>query len=291
MAEVAAFCLLLASERRLFACLENPAGSMIFNYDPIKMVLEWLLRQLRGLFRVVTPYCAFSQLPLGARYFKPFKFVAISPLNDYNWIGGLKRVCSCGDFGHVRLMPDNKRGKPSGNPQHLVASQGYPPALGEALVSEWLKADAKLVASNANPGVFTSSSSSGSVGHGHVWEGALQDMAEEQLREEEESTSAENMWEDALRKQAVLNTTAGIDALKTDDGSPMPMCWQDRGTGSQYGGNANTGHNDADNDVVATNLQKREIKTQTRSQKKRKVRKTGDDTELNWCDRTASAGC
>ena len=139
MARVAAFLLLLGQQRQLFVLLENPSGSMFFNYVYVKMVVQYLIDVLCNVYTVVTPHCAFTHtVRIGNRFFKPFKLLAIG--GKANWIAPVKKRCPCGSAGHQLLMPKNKRGKPTGNEQKLKDSQGYSPAFGKSIVQEWLAA-------------------------------------------------------------------------------------------------------------------------------------------------------
>ena len=139
MARVAAFLLLLGQQRLLFVLVENPSGSMFFNYVFFKMVVQYLMDVLCDVFTVVTPHCAFTHsIRIGNRAFKPFKLLAIG--GKTNWVANIKKRCPCGSAGHKLLMPFNKSGKPTGNEKKLKGSQAYSPAFGKAIVREWLKA-------------------------------------------------------------------------------------------------------------------------------------------------------
>ena len=114
MAQIAAFLMLLGHRRGLFVLLENPAGSMIFNYCYLKWVLDYLAESLTDLYRIVTPHCAFQPgIKRGLRTFKPFKLLAIGPVR-FDWIARLKKTCPCQGFGHIALMEPNAQGKPCG---------------------------------------------------------------------------------------------------------------------------------------------------------------------------------
>ena len=141
MARAAVFLVLLAHHRELFAYLENPAGSMFFNYEYVKWVLNYLMQELAPgkCWAVIYLHCPYMvAVKKGKRPLKRFKIVAIGGL--YDWVAALDKPCPCGAKGHIRLMPFNKRGKPSGNVKALKASQGYSQKLGTEIVKLWQEA-------------------------------------------------------------------------------------------------------------------------------------------------------
>ena len=127
MARIAAFLMLLAHARDVYASTENPSGSMFFNYRPVKEVFDAL-----GVVYQTTDGCCFSTKKPGERYLKRFKFAANGP-----WINKVFRRCKCPNNIHIELMSRNEKGGCSGT-KDLKLSQAYPKSLGKALVLAWL---------------------------------------------------------------------------------------------------------------------------------------------------------
>jgi len=125
-AQVAMFLFTLATERGASAVMENPAGSMIFNYGPVRAGLAARTTHIQ-----IADGCAYSRKKFGLRSRKAYKFVASDP-----WISKVALRCKCPDGAHLELMTTNAEGQVSGTP-HLKASQAYPPAMGTAIVSAW----------------------------------------------------------------------------------------------------------------------------------------------------------
>ena len=141
-AEVAGFFLFLAVARGVHAWIEQPAGSMLFSY------LEGALHLLPFLVAACTPRCFYSREPLGERFFKKYKFLATG-----RWILNIVEQCPCNDLGHKLLMTVSPTGKKTGIKKNMVASQVYPRALGEALVSAWRHAHLLPATKSWSPGV------------------------------------------------------------------------------------------------------------------------------------------
>jgi hypothetical protein len=131
-AQVAAFLLALAVERSIFTLLENPRSSMIFNYPPVKLVLETVAKT-GFLHTCIAHHCRFSSKPRGQRSFKPFKLVTVGPTN---WASKLAKHCNCKGAGHVMLMETGPDGQKTGS-KRLTASQIYSIAFGKAIVQAW----------------------------------------------------------------------------------------------------------------------------------------------------------
>ena len=125
-AQVAIFLFTLARERGATAVIENPAGSMLFNYEPVRVGLA-----ARQTYIQIVDGCAYSRKQFGLRSRKPYKFVCSEP-----WISNVALRCRCPSGLHVELMTTNAEGQVSGTP-HLKASQAYPPAMGMAIVKAW----------------------------------------------------------------------------------------------------------------------------------------------------------
>jgi hypothetical protein len=132
MADVAGFLMCLAWRRGLCAIMENPASSLIFRYPNVADVLSAL-----GAHCSVAPRCAFSEEPLGQKYYKLYKFAAVGPstsLSPGAWIAAIARTCGCPSRKHTSLMRRSDDGKVTGNLEHLTKSAAYPKALGECIV-------------------------------------------------------------------------------------------------------------------------------------------------------------
>lgn len=146
MAKVAAFFLLLAYARELFAFMENPAASMIFRYSPVKLAVDFLTRAANGHF-VIFNACRYSELPLGQRSKKPFKVFAIGKISG--WLCPLRKLCNCGDFGHVPLMVVDSAGKATGS-KAMKGSQHYSDTLGKDIVKAWCHAKLQVQLGNTS---------------------------------------------------------------------------------------------------------------------------------------------
>lgn len=125
-AQVAIFLFTLATLRKASAVMENPAGSMIFNYEPVRAGLAACSTHIQ-----IADGCAYSRKKLGLRSRKAYKFVA-----SESWISKVGLRCKCHNGSHLELMTTNAEGQVSGTP-HLKASQAYPPAMGTAIVNAW----------------------------------------------------------------------------------------------------------------------------------------------------------
>lgn len=126
-AKAAIFLWTLASERGVEAAMENPAGSMIFNYEPVRLGLadrECVIQIADG--------CAYSRKRFGERSLKAYKFACTG-----TWIKKVCKRCQCPNGQHVALMVTDSEGRVTGT-THLKASQAYPPGLGAAIVDAWL---------------------------------------------------------------------------------------------------------------------------------------------------------
>jgi hypothetical protein len=126
MAEIAAFLFIVALARGTHACLENPTGSMIFQF-----LSEHFAPFLGMLFTSIADRCHYSSEAMGQRLLKPYKFQASG-----RWIHMVNGRCQCSPKVHQQLMQVDNKGRTSGTPL-LKASQAYPMALGVALVSAW----------------------------------------------------------------------------------------------------------------------------------------------------------
>lgn len=129
MAQVSAFFMLLAARRAIYAAMENPAGSTIFNFAPVRNILE----ALQVVYQT-TDSCAFSPVAYGKRSLKRFKIAGSGP-----WIHGISRKCRCpfkGADTHAELMRTGPDGRVSGTPA-LKASQAYSKSFGAHIIRIW----------------------------------------------------------------------------------------------------------------------------------------------------------
>ena len=126
-AKAAIFLWTLASERGVQAAMENPAGSMIFNYQPVRLGLDD-----RECVIQIADGCAYSRKRFGERSLKAYKFACTG-----TWIKKVCKRCQCPNGKHLALMITDSEGRVTGT-AHLKASQAYPPGLGAAIVDAWL---------------------------------------------------------------------------------------------------------------------------------------------------------
>lgn len=130
LATVSAFLMVLAYMRGVHVVIENPPGSTIWKYSPMKEAI-----QICGGHSAVTPRCAWSAERLGKRMKKYFRFCCSAP-----WIQKLRRKCPCGGRGHLQLTVIrfvNGRKRFTGKRVALLKSAAYPLALGRAIIKAW----------------------------------------------------------------------------------------------------------------------------------------------------------
>jgi len=130
---------LLGIARGLFVVLENPPRSWLWTLmNPALDGYE--------VSEVTVHRCAYDDTAPGERFYKPYKFLAVST-QAVEKIQHLCGRCTCPSVlrnghlqKHIRLMPDpdNAKGKKCGRPDRLGAAAAYPPRLGEALLLAWL---------------------------------------------------------------------------------------------------------------------------------------------------------
>ena len=119
-----AFVMSLAMSRGVEVRVENPAGSRLFQYLPLFIVLEVL-----KVTTTMTDACCCSQLPFGKRFIKPFELVATGM-----WITRMKRSCRCPGGLHEKFMVVDDNGSVRGT--HLLkVSQAYTKKLAEAIIN------------------------------------------------------------------------------------------------------------------------------------------------------------
>ena len=133
MAEMAAFLFLVAVSRGVQVVIENPAGSMMFNYEVFANACAlWPKR-----FWAVLPHCRYSTAPFGSRYGKKFKL-----MGSHAWVLQLACRCRCPGRKHKSLVTvKNVRGKKAvtGVKQALKDSAAYPRAMGTAVIQKWMR--------------------------------------------------------------------------------------------------------------------------------------------------------
>jgi len=130
MGEMAAFLFAVAWARGAHVVLENPPASHLWDYLPVKRVLE-AINSHTPLHHIVTYRCAFDDAPHGERYLKPYKF-----LGSGSWLERARRSCDCPDRRHRELAVSHD-GAVSGIRDRLTESAAYPPRLGAAIVNAW----------------------------------------------------------------------------------------------------------------------------------------------------------
>ena len=131
MGEMAAFLFAVAWARGAHVVLENPPASHLWDYLPVKRVLE-AINSHTPLHHIVTYRCAFDDAPHGERYLKPYKF-----LGSGSWLERARRSCDCPDRRHRELAVSHD-GAVSGIRDRLAESAAYPPRLGAAIVNAWV---------------------------------------------------------------------------------------------------------------------------------------------------------
>ena len=132
MAEMAAFLFLVAVYRGVYAVVENPAGSMMFNYA----IFSQTCRLWTELVWAILPYCHYSTAPRGKRYGMRFKRMGSHP-----WVLQLAAKCRCPGRRHVKLVIEkivNGKRTVTGKKQALRDSSAYPPRMGTDIIQKWM---------------------------------------------------------------------------------------------------------------------------------------------------------
>ena len=132
-AEVASFFFVLAWARSAEVCLENPPGSKLWKYPPLKHMESTLM----PLCTAVVNRCVFDTAPIGEKYGKQYKFLATGAWAESKT---LTAKCSCPNRVHRKLVDQLGEGAVRGRPADLIASQAYPKKLGVAIVDAWQSA-------------------------------------------------------------------------------------------------------------------------------------------------------
>jgi hypothetical protein len=151
MADIAMFFMTIAWARNVDVAMENPNSSWLFKLPHVESIGRAL-----GCARQSANRCAYCDRPAGAKYWKPYTFMAVSWGNDAGgargargaggWIHGVDGKCSCprahdskGKRLHTELMKSTRNGQGrTGIQDRLTESAAYPERLGEAIVLSWL---------------------------------------------------------------------------------------------------------------------------------------------------------
>jgi len=129
-ATVAAFLFALARLRGVFPVLENPAGSVIFRFPVLELVLS-----LWSTAKAICCRCRFSTDRMGRRWRKAYKLVGAT------WVKHLNAPCRCKNGLHcplVHRVMRNNSWKTTGNQKHLRASAAYPLRMGKFVIQQWM---------------------------------------------------------------------------------------------------------------------------------------------------------
>ena len=133
MAEMAAFLFLVAVSRGVHAVVENPASSMMFNYETFALACGLWSK----CFWAVLAHCRFSTARYGSRLGKKFKLMC-----SHGWVLQLACRCTCPGRKHQRLSTEKTVGgkrRVTGLKQALKDSAAYPPKMGIAVIQAWMK--------------------------------------------------------------------------------------------------------------------------------------------------------
>jgi hypothetical protein len=151
MADIAMFFMTIAWARNVDVAIENPNSSWLFKLPHVESIGQAL-----GCARQSANRCAYCDRPVGAKYWKPYTFLAVSCGNGAGgaqgargaggWIHGVDGKCSCprahGSKGkrlHTELMKSVRNGQGrTGIQDRMTESAAYPERLGEAIVLSWL---------------------------------------------------------------------------------------------------------------------------------------------------------
>ena len=128
MALIAAFLYAIAMLIGAKPIIEQPAGSVMFSFAPLKKVIEIFQGTSTTCAR-----CAFTPgVNYGKRFLKRYKFVGGS------WVKPLHTRCTCpkcpGGQQHASMVTIGKKGDVTGKQKALKESQSYPTKLGEFVV-------------------------------------------------------------------------------------------------------------------------------------------------------------
>ena len=132
MAEMAAFLFLVAVARGVHVVIENPAASMMFNYEVFARTCGFWPKR----FWAILPHCRYSTEPFGLRLGKKFKL-----MGSHAWVLQLACKCLCPGRKHKQLCTmKTVRGKRTvtGLSQALQDSAAYPRNMGIAVIQAWM---------------------------------------------------------------------------------------------------------------------------------------------------------
>lgn len=130
-ARIAAFIFALCTIRNVFVVIEQPKGSQIWFYEPVRLVLDHFGCEWTTIAR-----CRFDRRPHGERWLKIFK------VGGPEWIKGLHRQCNC-PGEHKPLVNVSENGQVTGNAEALKKSAAYPKWMGVAIIKSYMAAKAK----------------------------------------------------------------------------------------------------------------------------------------------------
>ena len=128
-ASVAAFLFALASLRGVLPVVENPAGSIIFRFPSLQLVIDFF-----SAASAVCCRCVFAKERMGKRFKKAYKLVG------HAWVKHLRAPCRCKNGLHCSLVHRVMRHgmvQTSGRKQLLRQSAAYPPKMGHFVIRKW----------------------------------------------------------------------------------------------------------------------------------------------------------
>ena len=133
-AEIMIFMYCVALIRDVHPVGEQPAGSAMFRYPPVRHVID----RVKPTFAVCAR-CPFDTKEFGQRMLKLYKLMG-NP-----WVAHLARKCECPDRKHqalvkvqIRVRKKQRKMAITGVPARLKASGAYPEAMGAFVIDTWL---------------------------------------------------------------------------------------------------------------------------------------------------------
>ena len=135
MASMAAFLFAVAILTGVHPVVEQPAGSIMFRFQPLKKVIDAFKATHTTCAR-----CAFTpDVEYGARLLKRYKFLGES------WVSTLHTKCTCAGRQHRSMVTVGAQGNQktvTGKADVLKESQAYPANMGKWVVDQYLQKDA-----------------------------------------------------------------------------------------------------------------------------------------------------
>ena len=125
-ATVAAFLFALASLRGVLPVLENPAGSVIFHFPMLELVLSYF-----SVAKSICRRCCFATARMGKRWKKAYKLVGDA------WVTNLAAPCRCKNglrCSLVRRVVRNNSHTTTGRKDLLRGSAAYPIKMGKFVI-------------------------------------------------------------------------------------------------------------------------------------------------------------